>query len=425
MIKRILSYKVPQNLLMIINILALLLLIANNQDINRNIIISGVIFIFTIYISSFILHKISSGDHYIFLITTMLVSIGIIMIYRISPDLGFKQIVWYGVGILAYYLSYFTVKYIKGWNKWAAIYLAASLLLFILTLIIGSRVKGAVNWIKIGGIGFQPSEIIKILFVFFLASYYANVNTFKDKVINNIKIRKEIIFHVIVYTFIAFLFIQRDLGTALLFYMIFIIVLYVYEDNRKLILYNLTGAVVLAISSYFILNHVRVRFITWINPWEDIAGKGYQITQSLFAIASGGFFGTGLGLGHPEYIPEVHNDFIFSAICEELGIFAGISIIMLFLIIVYRGIKITFQQQNLFFRIVSLGITSMIGFQAFIILGGVMKMIPLTGITLPFVSYGGSSLISSFIAIGILQVASEELDIEQEEEDEYRIQKDN
>ncbi|MGF7056583.1 FtsW/RodA/SpoVE family cell cycle protein [Brassicibacter mesophilus] len=415
MIRKLLSYKVPQNLLVLINALALLLLITYNKNLDKNIIISGVLLIFTIYISSFILYKFSSGDHYIFLITTMLVSIGIIMVYRINPALGFKQIIWFGVGIIIFYLSYFVVKYIKGWKKWTILYLVLSLVLFLSTLILGVKVKGATNWIKIGGLGFQPSEIIKILFIFFLASYYTNKE----------KIKNKMFFLGIVYTFIAFLFIQKDLGTALLFYMIFITIFYVYEDNRKLILYNLLGASVLGILSYLTLNHVRVRVETWINPWKYIDGKGYQITQSLFAIASGGFFGTGLGLGHPEFIPEVHTDFIFSAICEEMGIFAGISIIMLFLIIVYRGIKITLQQQDMFFRIIALGITSMFGFQAFIILGGVIKMIPLTGITLPFVSYGGSSLVSSFIALGILQVASEELDVEQEEDDEYRVQKDN
>ena len=149
---------------------------------------------------------------------------------------------------------------------------------------------------------------------------------------------------------------------------------------------------------------------TWLNPWQLIDNKGYQITQSLFAIANGGFFGTGVGLGHPDFIPEVHTDFIFSAICEEMGIFTGIAVMMLFLILVYRGFKIAFSQEDKFFKIVAFGISSLFGFQAFIIFGGVIKMIPLTGITLPFISYGGSSMIASFIGLGILQVASEELD---------------
>ncbi|HSH34777.1 FtsW/RodA/SpoVE family cell cycle protein, partial [Schnuerera sp.] len=187
-------------------------------------------------------------------------------------------------------------------------------------------------------------------------------------------------------------------------------------EDRRLVLYNLIIFVVSGLIGYFIFPHVKVRFETWLNPWKFIDNKGYQITQSLFAIAEGGFFGTGIGLGHPDFIPEVHTDFIFSAICEEMGIFTGIGIIMLFLILVYRGFKIAINQQNKFFRIVALGISILFGIQSFIIFGGVLKMIPLTGITIPFVSYGGSSMLSSFIALGILQVASEELDLEEDKD---------
>ena len=138
-------------------------------------------------------------------------------------------------------------------------------------------------------------------------------------------------------------------------------------------------------------------------------------SQSLFAIAEGGFFGTGLGLGHPHFIPLAYTDFIFSAICDEMGLFTGIGIIMLFMILVYRGFKIALSQSDLFYRILALGVSILFGVQSIIILGGVLKVLPLTGITLPFVSYGGSSILSSFIGLGILQVASEELDLEGDE----------
>ena len=155
---------------------------------------------------------------------------------------------------------------------------------------------------------------------------------------------------------------------------------------------------------------MRVRIQTWLDPWKYIDDKGYQITQSLFAISEGGFFGKGLGLGHPQFIPLAYNDFIFAAICEELGIFTGIGIIMLFLILVYRGFKIGIGQTNTFYRILALGISTLFGIQSFIILGGVLKVIPLTGITLPFIAYGGTSILSSFTALGILQAASEDVD---------------
>lgn len=345
----------------------------------------------------------------------MLFSIGIVMIYRLDEGLAFKQIIWFAAGIVVFFIAYFGMKLIKSWEKWIYLYAAASLVLFVVTLIFGSNIKGATNWIIIGNFSFQPAELIKILFVFFIASYYVN----KDK------LKNDYIFLAIVYCNLGFLFLQKDLGTALIFFMVFMTIYYVYEEKRKLILYNIIAFTLIGIVSYFIFNHVQIRFETWINPWRYIDNRGYQITQSLFAIASGGFFGTGIGLGYPGYIPEVHNDFIFSAICEEMGIFTGIAIVMLFLIFVYRGFKISLNQNSKFFRIVSLGITATLGFQAFIILGGVIKMIPLTGVTLPFVSYGGSSLVSSFALLGILQMTSEDIDIEGDKDYEYRTEKDN
>jgi len=159
---------------------------------------------------------------------------------------------------------------------------------------------------------------------------------------------------------------------------------------------------------YYFVYHIRVRIDTWLNPWKDIAGKGYQITQSLFAIYSGGYFGTGLGLGRPDMVPAVNTDFIFSAICEEMGILTGVAVILLYMLLTYRGLKIVMKVKSKFNQVLGLGITTMLGLQTFIIIGGVIKLIPLTGITLPYISYGGSSLISSFIILGILQAISKE-----------------
>ena len=414
--------KTPQGLLGIVNILALILFVFYGEQIKTNIIISIVVFMAIVYISNFILSKVSKGDNYIFLITCMLLSIGIIMIYRINPALGIKQISLFGIGIVMFFATYFILKKGKKWSKYIALYLGASLALYLLTLIFGTSIGGSKNWITIAGFGFQPSEIIKILFVFFIASYYSNIEKYKKK----FKSKTSLIFMAVSYSYMGFLFLQKEVGTAVLLFLVFNVLFYVYEENRKLISLNFIGAIVMSVVGYLVFSHVRVRVDIWLDPWKDIAGRGYQIAQSLFAIGEGGFFGTGIGLGHPDFIPEVHTDFIFSAICEEMGLFTGIGVIMLFMIMVYRGIKIALAQHNLFYRILALGIACTIGFQAFIILGGVINMIPLTGITLPFISYGGSSLISGFISLAILQVASEELDIQEEEiENESRIQKNN
>lgn len=399
----------PRNLLFIFQVLGLtLLLIYKGKDIDKLTLGTAVGLVLVIYLSNYILTKITSGDNYIFLITTMLVSIGIIMIYRINEGLGIKQLIWISMGIFLFFLTYFIIRKIRIWENLTYIYLIGAYILFIITFVFGDRKHGAINWVNIGQFSFQPSEIIKILLIFILSSYYSNKDRWKE-----IKYSSYYLMGII-YSFIMLLFLQKDLGTAIVFYTIFVAIQFIYEDDRKLVLINIGLSIFFGILGYTLFDHVKIRFQSWLNPWKYIERQGYQITQSLFAIAEGGFFGKGLGLGHPDFIPVVYTDFIFSAICEEMGIFTGIGIIMLFMILVYRGFKIAIAQRNKFYRLLALGISILFGVQSFIILGGVIKMIPLTGLTLPFISYGGSSILTSFIALGILQICSEEIKTKEE-----------
>ncbi|MBS4537703.1 FtsW/RodA/SpoVE family cell cycle protein [Clostridium sp. D2Q-11] len=330
----------------------------------------------------------------------MLLTIGLPMIYRIDKELAFRQTLWYIFGLIVFFIVIFVFKKYFITNRYTYLYMGVIYIMFIMTFIFGSRIKGSINWIKFNGISFQPSEVIKILFILFIASYFTN----RDK-----KLKKSY-FLFIVYSIIGLFFFQKDLGSALLLYLVFMSIYYLNEENKFALLMNLFGAIIVGINSIIIFDHVKVRMISWINPWKYIDGAGYQITQSLFAISEGGYLGVGLGKGHPKYIPEVQTDFIFSAIIEEMGILMGIAIVLLYILFIYKGIKITLNQKNNFIRQVALGITMMTGFQAFIIIGGSIKLIPLTGITLPFVSYGGSSIVMSFVSIGLLQVASQELE---------------
>lgn len=405
------NYKRPRNLLFLFQVLAMTLLYTygqGNDQLDEKALIMGLSLIVLIYLSNFIINKFSKGDSYIFLIVAMLLSIGLMMIYRINPSLGTRQTLWAIIGIVAFFTTYFLLKKLYFLKDLTIFYGVVSIILFVMTLILADRTKGSKNWISIMGFRFQPTEIIKLTMIFMIAGYYSNIEKFKEY--------KYASYYLLgtIYVFIAFLFLQRDLGTVLVFYGIFLFLQFIYEEDRKLIVWNILLFLLSAVLGIFLFNHVRVRILTWLDPWTDINNKGYQITQSLFAIGTGGFFGTGLGLGHPDFIPEVHTDFIFSAICEEMGVFTGMGVIMLFLILVYRGFKIAIKQEDKFFRIVALGISSLFAIQAFIILGGVMKMIPLTGITIPFVSYGGSSMLSSFISLGILQATSENLDFQEE-----------
>lgn len=282
-------------------------------------------------------------------------------------------------------------------------YAGISYLLFIATFLLGSRINGAKNWIRLGkNFAFQPSELIKIAFVFLIAAYYKNREKFEKDIF------KKYSLHFFFYTFLGFLFLQKDLGTVLVFSGVFIFAQYMYEPHRKYILINLLVLSFGAILGYILFKHVKVRVKIWLDPFKYADGMGYQIIQGFYAIASGGFFGKGLGLGRPDYIPFAESDYIFASICEEMGILMGMGVVMLFLILTYRGLKTSMEQHNKFYKYVAFCLSLIFAFQSLIMFGGILKLIPLTGITIPFVSYGGSSILSSFIALGILQYASEE-----------------
>ena len=394
----------PMNLLLIFDLLCVLMFFfLNEMHIDKYLIILFLGLILIIYFSNYILGKISTGDNYIFLIISMLLSIGIITIMRINLSLGIKQLIWALVGIMFFYLSYFCVKYLKKLDKYTFMYYAGIVFLLLLVFALGQRDKGAINWIKYKGMSVQPSEFCKILFIFFLASFYAN---FAKKSKNK---NLPYILMGLVYFIIGILGVQTDLGGAAIFVAMFLGTQFVYENNRKVIFLNLILIMLGLLVGYKIFSHVKIRVAIWLDPWKESYGDGRQIVQSLIAIAEGKFFGVGIGRGYPNLVTYSYSDFIFPAICEEMGIFTGIGIIMLFILLVYRAIKITLKQDYLFYRILALTVTILFGIQCFINIGGVIKLIPMTGITLPFVSYGGSSMLSSFIALGILQVTSEDL----------------
>lgn len=396
----------PRLILLIYQILGLILLVSRDYgDQNPKLIISMVVLMSLIYGANLVLSRVSKGDNYIFLIVSMLLTVSSMIIYRLDPAMGVKQLAFIFLGIIVFFITYLFFKRMKFLQDITSVYLIMSYILFFLTFLLGSKNRGAINWIKLGPIGFQPAEITKLLFLFFLASYYGA----KEK--NRYGKYSSYIVLLINYSFMGLLFLQTDLGMALIFFSIFTVVQFIYEEDRKAIYANVAMFSLAGLLGYLKFNHVKVRFKAWLNPWKYIDNEGYQITQSLFAIAAGGFFGTGVGLGKPNFIAEVHTDFIFSAIAEEMGILTGIAVIILYVLLAYRGFKISIWQKDKFYRILALGVSSLFAIQAFIIIGGVIKLIPLTGITLPFISYGGSSLVTSFIALGVLQSCSEEKDM--------------
>ena len=369
------------------------------------ILILGVSKAFLTYLTTIILKKFKMGDTYIALIVALILSIGLAMQLRLSTEIGVKQFIWFLIGMSLFIVTSTIYHLVHKRIRSIWFFYAIMIFLFVLTLVIGVRINGAKNWIILGTFSFQPSEFIKILFVFFMASFVSNPEALRLKIRDKISPPKWTLM-AMVFILLGFFVLQREFGTVLLIFMVYLSIVYVFEKAISFVAINALFAGVAGLIAIQIMPHLQVRIDSWLNPYADIAGKGYQITQSLFAIGSGSFFGTGLGLGYPHFIPNVETDFIFSAICEEMGIFGGIAIIVLFMLLVYRGIKICLLLRDPFTKALAFGLTTTIGFQTFIIIGGVTKVIPLTGITLPFVSYGGSSLISSFLILGLLQALS-------------------
>lgn len=395
------NYRKPAYLLILLNVLGFGLLFMS-KDYNIKILYNGlaVLALFLVMYTTLVVCRM--GDKFILLMMFMLLSIGVLILCRINIRYGFRQIIWIIVGGAAFFIAYFVYYKVKVWDKLWFIYFIAGSALFVFTLLFGRTVNGSKNWVGTDSFSFQPSEIIKILYIMCLSCYYSG--TWSKPVFGKVKPKWATL--AITYIFVGFLVLQRDWGTILVMMSIYLFMVYVYEPDKKLLLANFASLGVIGFLGYKFLYHIQVRISTWLDPWSDIANKGYQITQSLFAIASGGYFGRGLGNGSPYYIPEVHSDFIFAAICEEMGVFGGVAVILLFFLIAYRCFKISIMTDNMFDKAVSFGITVMFALQTFIIIGGVTKFIPLTGITLPFVSYGGTSIIISFASLGIVQAIS-------------------
>lgn len=353
-------------------------------------------------ISNLLVERGSLGDKYLLLIANMLVSIALIMIYRIDPYYGERQLLFYGLGLISFFAVYFVLRWIGPYlEKLSTFYYGATVAFLLITLIFGVSLGGATNWLRIGSFQFQPAELAKLSFVFFLAAYYKGEHPFGEK-----NYRFYLLMG-LVYVLAGLFFLQRELGTAAVFMGVFFSVQLVFEKDKKPLLLNFLLSLAGLYLGYKLFSHVRIRFEIWRDPWSDINGRGYQIVQSLFALAAGGLFGKGIGLGRPTTIPLSYSDFIYPAIIEEMGIFMGIAILFLFLILFYRGLKIAMKQPRYFYRVVSVAVSMLFASQAFIVIGGVLKLIPMTGITLPFMAYGGSSMLVSFMLLGVLQYTSE------------------
>ena len=322
-----------------------------------------------------------------------LLDISMIMLQRLEPSLAIRQLMWMSIGIMIMLFIPFVLRLIPRFEIFELAYIIAAYALILSTLLFGTAKYGSVNWLKIGSITFQPSEIVKFLFIFYLASVFRK----------RIQLKELLITGILSAGIVLLLVLQKDLGGALIFFMTYMVMLYIATSNELLFFSGIGAASVAATLAYHLFSHVRVRVAAWKNPWADVDGGGYQIVNSLFAITTWGFLGSGLTKGMPNSIPVVESDFIFAAICEEMGTLFGMGVVCLYIMLFFRGILIVIRCQRRYYSLLAAGITTMFAFQAFLIIGGVIKLIPLTGVTLPFVSYGGSSVLVSIMMLGLLQ----------------------
>jgi cell division protein FtsW (lipid II flippase) len=362
----------------------------------------------------------------------MLTGIGLVMIFRLTYDiqgaenLAMTQAVWILVGsgamfvIVLLFRNYhrlFDYKYLLALGAVALI--ASTFTPF------GYEVNGARLWVAIGPVNFQPSEFARIALVVFFAGYLAekrDVMTATSRTVLGIQFPALKYFGPVALVWAAslgLLVFEKDLGSSLLFFAVPLLMLYAATGR---IAYVLLGTVLFSVGSlvtYLLFGHVQLRVQSWLDPWEDPDGTGFQILQSIFNIADGGLTGTGLGAGFSQTIPEVETDFIFSAIASELGLLGATAVLLAFLAFVYRGIKISLLAEDEASKLLAFGLTTMFALQTLVIVGGVTKAIPVTGITLPFVSYGGSSVVGNFILTALLLVISEKAGKREAEETLY------
>ncbi|MBC8528276.1 FtsW/RodA/SpoVE family cell cycle protein [Christensenellaceae bacterium NSJ-44] len=381
----------------IFQLLAFALLAVKAQPVDYGALMLGALSVAILLFQYLVFVRVFPGlDRWILIIANMLVSLGFILQYRLNPDMCIRQMQWFGVAVVCMVVALIAVRYWTWLDKLSYVYMGITLAFLVLTLLFGSREGGAKSWFSFGTVSFQPSELGKILLVFALASAMKERRS----------LWRLIPLGIFAAVSVGLLVLQKDLGAALLYFSTSIVVFYIATSNLLLTGAALGAAGVGSVAAYKLFSHVRVRIAAWQNPWADVEGGGYQIVQSLIAIASGGLLGLGLGLGSPKSIPAYHTDFIFAVICEEFGVLVGIAVILFYVVLILRGARIALDAGQTFYKLVAIGCTAMVALQTFIIVGGVIKMIPLTGVTLPFVSYGGSSLVTNMVLIGILEAVA-------------------
>jgi cell division protein FtsW (lipid II flippase) len=351
------------------------------------------------------------ADPFLLPIAALLSGWGLLTIWRLDPYFGLRQTIWLAVSLAAFLTALRFPADLNFLRRYKYLALLGGISLTGLTLLFGSNPAGFGPRLWLGGadVYIQPSEPLKLLLVIYLAAYLADrlpleifdrlpAQTFRRM----ISIPLFVPTAIMTGLSLVILLVQRDLGTASIFLVIYTIILFLATGKRRVLLVTAAGLGLAALVGYFFVDIIQIRLDAWLDPWADPSGSSYQIVQSLIAIANGGTFGRGPGLGSPTLVPVALSDFIFIAIVEETGLFGAIGLLSLLGLFLARGLRAALHAHDRFRRLLAAGLTAYLGVQSLLILGGNLRLLPLTGVTLPFVSYGGSSLLTCFLALAIL-----------------------
>jgi peptidoglycan glycosyltransferase len=350
-------------------------------------------------------------------VAALLNGIGFVVIARLDPELARLQSGWTALSVAAFVAVLLLVRRVRDLERYRYTFALVGIVALLLPVLpgVGREINGARLWVSLGPLNFQPGEAAKVLLVVFLAAYLVEkrellaVGTWRLGPLS-LPDPRHLGPLLLAWGFSILVMVQeKDLGSSLLFFAVFLAMVYMATGRAT---YLGVGAVMFAAGAAFAYGafaHVQDRVTTWLDPWPTSEGRGFQLVQALFAFGSGGFAGAGLGLGSPGKIPNAPTDFVFAAIGEELGLLGTTAVLTLYVLLVGVGFRIALAAGQPFLKLLAAGLTTILGVQTFIILGGVTRLIPLTGITLPFVSYGGSSLLANFVILALLLRVSDEV----------------
>jgi cell division protein FtsW (lipid II flippase) len=358
---------------------------------------------------TFTSRRLPEADPYLLPLAAILTGWGLLTIYRLIPAYGFRQTAWLLVCGLAFLAGLRLSAELRFLRRYKYLWLTGGLALTALTLFFGTDPGGGYEkaWLGCCGVYFQPSEPLKLLLIVYLAAYLA------DRLPLSLRPLPLLAPTVILVGIaLALLAVQRDLGTASIFIFLYTITLFVASGKKRILLISLVGLAAAGFAGYHLFDVVRIRVDAWLNPWLDPSGRSFQIVQSLMAVANGGTSGRGPGLGSPGLVPVAISDFVFVAISEETGLVGTLGLLAMLGVFINRGLRAAMRAPDGFRRILAAGLTAYIGAQSILIIGGNIRLLPLTGVTLPFVSYGGSSLLTSFLALLMLMFISGQRDEE-------------